>query len=117
MNSATAKRIEDVNLLRSVQFAEDAGPLAHAVRPRSYLEISNFYTTTIYEKGAEVVRMLHTCLGPEGFRTGSDLYFDRHDGSAATTEDFVQAMEEVSGRTSKRGRRNWRLPVTGKTRR
>jgi aminopeptidase N len=97
MNSAAVKRIENVNMLRAVQFAEDSGPLAHAVRPRSYLEISNFYTATIYEKGAEVVRMLHTCLGPAHFRAGSDLYFERHDGSAATTEDFVQAMESASG--------------------
>ena len=104
MNSATAKRIEDVNRLRSIQFAEDSGPLAHAVRPRSYLEISNFYTPTIYEKGAEVVRMLHTCTGPDSFRRGSDLYFEQHDGSAATTEDFVQAMESASGRDFRRFR-------------
>ena len=98
MNSATAKRIEDVNFLRAVQFAEDASPLAHAIRPDSYIEISNFYTPTVYEKGAEVVRMLHTCLGAEAFRRGSDLYFERHDGEAATTEDFVRAMESVSGK-------------------
>jgi len=92
MNSATLKRIEDVVMLRSVQFAEDAGPLAHPVRPDSYIEISNFYTPTVYEKGAEVVRMLHTLLGPEQFRAGSDLYFERHDGQAVTTDDFVDAM-------------------------
>ena len=96
MHSRTVKRIDDVNFLRSVQFAEDAGPLAHSIRPDSYIEISNFYTTTIYEKGAEVVRMLQTVLGVQGFRAGSDLYFDRHDGSAATTEDFVAAMEEAN---------------------
>lgn len=95
--SATVKRVEDVNFLRSIQFAEDAGPLAHSVRPDSYLEINNFYTTTVYEKGAEVVRMLHQLLGAELFRAGSDLYFDRHDGQAATCDDFVQAMEDASG--------------------
>ncbi len=97
MGSRTVKRIEDVNLLRTAQFAEDAGPMAHPVRPDSYMEISNFYTLTIYEKGAEVVRMLHTLLGPELFRKGSDLYFDRHDGCAVTCDDFVQAMADVSG--------------------
>jgi aminopeptidase N len=97
MGSETVKRIEDVNFLRSVQFAEDSGPLAHPIRPSSYLEISNFYTTTVYEKGAEVVRMLHTLLGADGFRRGSDLYFDTHDGKAVTTEDFVLAMEAANG--------------------
>ncbi|MEM7003687.1 MAG: aminopeptidase N, partial [Pseudomonadota bacterium] len=97
MNSRAVKRIEDVGFLRSVQFAEDAGPLAHSVRPDSYIEISNFYTTTIYEKGAEVVRMYHTLLGPELFRAGSDLYFDRFDGQAVTTDDFCAVMQEVSG--------------------
>jgi aminopeptidase N len=94
---ATDKRIEDVSFLRSVQFAEDAGPLAHPIRPDSYIEISNFYTVTIYEKGAEIVGMLHRLLGPEQFRAGSDLYFERHDGEAATTEDFVAAMADASG--------------------
>jgi aminopeptidase N len=98
MNSRTVKRIEDVTLLRTAQFAEDAGPMAHPVRPESYIEISNFYTLTVYEKGAEVVRMLHTLLGAEMFRKGSDLYFERHDGQAVTTDDFVRAMEDVSGR-------------------
>lgn len=98
MNSRTVKRIEDVSFLRTHQFAEDAGPLAHPVRPAEYMEISNFYTWTIYEKGAEVVRMLHTLLGPEQFRQGSDLYFARHDGQAVTCDDFIAAMEEVSGR-------------------
>ena len=95
MNSRAVKRIEDVGILRSIQFAEDGGPLAHPVRPSSYIEISNFYTTTIYEKGAEVVRMYHTLLGEQAFRQGTDLYFDRFDGTAATTDDFMQAMSEA----------------------
>ncbi|HEX8533566.1 MAG TPA: aminopeptidase N, partial [Allosphingosinicella sp.] len=95
--SAAVKRIEDVRALRSAQFPEDSGPLAHPIRPESYIEISNFYTATVYNKGAEVIRMLHTILGPEKFRAGTDLYFDRHDGEAATCEDFVAAMEEASG--------------------
>ena len=98
MGSRTIKRVEDVNLLRTAQFAEDGGPTAHPVQPDAYQEISNFYTVTIYEKGAEVVRMLHTLLGPETFRRGCDLYFDRHDGEAVTIEDFAAAMAEVSGR-------------------
>lgn len=97
MNSPTVKRIEDVSLLRSAQFAEDAGPMAHPVRPDSYMEISNFYTLTIYEKGAEVIRMMHTLLGADAFRRGCDLYFDRHDGQAVTCEDFVLALEDASG--------------------
>lgn len=97
MNSRTVKRIDDVAFLRTVQFAEDGGPMAHSVRPDSYMEISNFYTVTIYEKGAEVVRMIRNLLGAEKFRAGSDLYFDRHDGQAVTTEDFVVAMEDASG--------------------
>ena len=97
MNSRTVKRIEDVTFLRSNQFAEDAGPMAHPVRPEAYMEISNFYTLTIYEKGAEVVRMLHTLLGAEGFRKGSDLYFDRHDGQAVTCDDFIAALEDANG--------------------
>src|SRR5690554_4485430 len=98
MGSPTVKRIEDVTLLRTAQFAEDAGPMAHPVRPASYMEISNFYTLTIYEKGAEVVRMIHNLLGDEMFRKGSDLYFERHNGQAVTTDDFVKAMEDASGR-------------------
>jgi aminopeptidase N len=98
MNSRTVKRIEEVTLLRTNQFAEDAGPMAHPVRPDSFIEISNFYTLTVYEKGAEVVRMLANLLGPELFRKGTDLYFERHDGQAVTCDDFVRAMEEVSGR-------------------
>ncbi len=97
MNSRVVKRIEDVAYLRTHQFAEDAGPMAHPVRPAQYMEISNFYTLTIYEKGAEVVRMLHTLLGAETFRKGSDLYFERHDGQAVTCDDFIAAMEAVSG--------------------
>jgi aminopeptidase N len=94
--SRGVKRIEDVNLLRTRQFAEDSGPMAHPIRPDSYIEINNFYTVTIYEKGAEVVRMLHTLLGAEGFRKGADLYFKRHDGQAVTTDDFVKAMEAAN---------------------
>ncbi|HXH15132.1 MAG TPA: aminopeptidase N [Sphingomonas sp.] len=97
MGSAAVKRIEDVRLLRAVQFPEDQGPLAHAVRPESYIEITNFYTATIYNKGAELIRMMRTILGNEAFRAGSDLYFERHDGEAATCEDFVVAMEQASG--------------------
>ncbi|MFD1950062.1 aminopeptidase N [Sphingomonas arantia] len=95
--SAAVKRIEDVRVLRAAQFPEDGGPLAHPIRPDSYIEISNFYTATIYNKGAEVIRMMHTMLGEAAFRAGSDLYFDRHDGTAATCEDFVAAMEDASG--------------------
>ncbi|SMF40643.1 aminopeptidase N [Tistlia consotensis] len=97
MHSHGVKRVGDVRLLRSVQFAEDAGPTAHPVRPDSYIEINNFYTPTVYEKGAEVVRMIHTLLGPAGFRRGMDLYFERHDGQAVTCEDFVAAMEDANG--------------------
>jgi aminopeptidase N len=97
MGSRTVKRVEDVSFLQTLQFAEDGGPMAHSVRPDSYMEISNFYTVTIYEKGAEVVRMIALLLGPEKFRAGSDLYFERHDGQAVTTEDFVKAMEDASG--------------------
>ena len=82
--------------MRTRQFAEDAGPLAHPVRPEAYIEINNFYTLTVYEKGAEVVRMLHTLLGEKGFRNGCDLYFSRHDGQAVTCEDFVNAMETAN---------------------
>lgn len=97
MGSRTVKRVEDVSFLRTVQFAEDAGPMAHSVRPESFMEISNFYTVTIYEKGAEVVRMIAHLLGPEKFRQGSDRYFEKFDGMAVTTEDFVKTMEEISG--------------------
>ena len=97
LGSPAVKRIEDVRALRAAQFPEDSGPLAHPVRPDSYIEISNFYTATVYNKGAELIRMLHTLLGPERFRAGSDLYFERHDGQAVTCEDFVRAMEEAAG--------------------
>ncbi len=97
VNSAPVKRIEDVSFFRTAQFAEDAGPTAHPVRPDHYIEISNFYTLTIYEKGAEIVRMLRHLLGWETFRQGSDLYFARFDGQAVTIEDFVDCMAEVSG--------------------
>jgi aminopeptidase N len=98
MGSRTVKRVEDVSLLRTLQFAEDAGPMAHPIRPESYIEVSNFYTMTIYEKGAEVIRMLANLLGKENFRKGTDLYFSRHDGQAVTTEDFVAALADASGR-------------------
>jgi aminopeptidase N len=95
--SATVQRIIDVRQLKTHQFAEDAGPLAHPVRPETYIEINNFYTPTVYEKGAEVVRMLQTLLGGELFRKGMDLYFERHDGEAATVEEFVRCFEDASG--------------------
>ncbi|MFL6846164.1 MAG: aminopeptidase N [Allosphingosinicella sp.] len=97
MGSPAVKRIEDVRMLRATQFPEDAGPLAHPVRPDSYMEIANFYTATVYNKGAELIRMLHTLLGAERFRAGCDLYFERHDGEAVTCEDFVRSMEEATG--------------------
>ena len=95
--SRPVKRINDVDVLRTRQFAEDSGPMAHPVRPDSYIEINNFYTLTVYEKGAEVVRMIHTLLGKEGFRKGMDNYFQRYDGQAVTCDDFVHAMEEANG--------------------
>ncbi len=98
MGSPTVKRIEDVSFLRTTQFAEDAGPMAHPVQPPSFIEISNFYTLTVYEKGSEIVRMIHTLLGEELFRKGSDIYFSRHDGQAVTINEFVDAMESASGR-------------------
>ena len=98
MNSATVKRIEDVNYLRTYQFTEDGGPMAHSVQPDAYMEINNFYTLTVYEKGAEIIGMYHTLLGQELYRQATDLYFDRHDGQAVTIEEFVKAMEDVSGR-------------------
>ena len=93
--SAVVKRIADVRRLRTHQFAEDQGPLAHSVRPESYIEINNFYTATVYEKGAELVRMIEVILGREKFRDGMDLYFDRHDGTAATIEDFLYCFEDA----------------------
>jgi aminopeptidase N len=98
MRSRPVKRIADVRLLRNSQFPEDAGPLAHPVRPASYIEINNFYTATVYEKGAEVIRALKVLIGADAFARGMDLYFDRHDGEAATVEDFVACMAEASGR-------------------
>jgi aminopeptidase N len=92
------KRIEDVRLLRQLQFPEDAGPMAHPIRPDEYQEISNFYTVTVYEKGSEVVRMYQTLLGREGFRKGMDLYFKRHDGHAVTCDDFLTAMADANGK-------------------
>ena len=96
MQSRGVKRIEDVRTLRTSQFAEDGGPMAHPVRPDSYMEINNFYTATIYNKGAELIRMLHAMLGVERFRQGTDLYFSRFDGQAVTVDDFVQCMAEAS---------------------
>ncbi|RKZ36903.1 MAG: aminopeptidase N [Gammaproteobacteria bacterium] len=106
VGSAAVKRIQDVRFLRNHQFPEDAGPMAHAVRPDAYMEISNFYTTTIYNKGAEVIRMLHTLLGEDVFGRGLSLYLQRHDGSAATTDDFVAAMEDT-GDVDLRQFRRW----------
>ncbi|WP_281684630.1 aminopeptidase N [Thalassobaculum salexigens] len=95
--SAPVQRIRDVRRLRAEQFPEDAGPTAHPVRPDSYVEINNFYTPTVYEKGAEVIGLYRTLLGPEGFRKGLDLYFRRHDGEAVTTDDFLAAMADANG--------------------
>lgn len=97
LHSSAVKRIEDVRMLRTFQFTEDASPMAHPIRPASYMEINNFYTMTVYEKGAEVVRLYQTLLGREGFRKGMDLYFARHDGQAVTTEDFLAAMADANG--------------------
>ncbi|HEY7945754.1 MAG: aminopeptidase N [Burkholderiales bacterium] len=97
VGSRAVERIEAVDFLRAQQFAEDAGPMAHPVRPDSYAEINNFYTATVYEKGAEVIRMQHALLGATAFRRGMDLYFERHDGQAVTCDDFVQAMQDASG--------------------
>ena len=96
MQSKAAQRIDDVRILRAGQFREDSGPMAHAVRPDSYVEINNFYTATVYNKGAEVVRMLHTFLGEAGFRAGMDLYVARHDGQAVTCDDFLAAMQDAN---------------------
>ena len=96
LSARAVKRIEDVRVLRTAQFPEDAGPMAHPVRPDSYIEISNFYTVTIYEKGAEVVRMMQTLMGREGFARGMKLYFERHDGQAVTCDDFAQAIADAN---------------------
>jgi aminopeptidase N len=98
IRSRAVKRIADVKRLRTDQFPEDSGPLAHPVRPQSYIEINNFYTATVYEKGAELCRMMGTLIGKEAFRKGMDLYFERHDGEAATVEDFVRCMADASAR-------------------
>ncbi len=103
--SAAVRRIDDVRTLRAVQFPEDAGPLAHPIRPDHYIEIGNFYTPTVYNKGAEVIRMLHTLLGPGCFRAATDLYFDRFDGQAVTTDDWLNAMSDASGLDLSRFRR------------
>jgi aminopeptidase N len=97
MLSRAVKRLEDVRLLKDAQFAEDSGPLSHPIRPSSYIEINNFYTRTVYEKGAEVIRMIHTLMGKENFRQGMDEYFKLYDGKAVTTENFLFAMEKTSG--------------------
>ena len=112
MNSPGVKRVEDVAFLRTHQFAEDAGPTAHPVRPDSFIEISNFYTLTVYEKGAEVVGMLYTLLGRELFLAGARHYFSTHDGQAVTCDDFVCAMEHVSGRDLAQFRRWYEQPGT-----
>ena len=98
MTSEAVKRIEDVRVMRAHQFVEDAGPMAHPIRPESYIAIDNFYTVTVYEKGCEVIRMYHTLLGAAGFRKGMDLYFERHDGQAVTCDDFRAAMADANGR-------------------
>lgn len=104
--SRAVKRLEDVRVLKDRQFAEDAGPMGHPIRPSSYIEINNFYTSTVYEKGAEVIRMIATLIGKENFRKGMDKYFELHDGKAVTTEDFVSAMEMASGKDLRQFR-NW----------
>lgn len=105
MNDPVTERIDEVKLLRDLQFPEDAGPMAHPVRPESYIEINNFYTMTVYEKGAEVIQMLHTLMGDEVYRKGTDLYFNRHDGQAVTCDDFIKAMEDVSAKDLSRFKR------------
>ena len=94
MNSYDVQRVEDVKALRERQFVEDASPMAHPIQPKSYISMNNFYTSTVYEKGAEVIRMIHTLIGKEGFKKGMDIYFERHDGQAVTTEDFIRCMED-----------------------
>merc|ERR1719478_1291123 len=98
MGSAAVKRIEEVRILRAAQFPEDGGPLAHPIRPESYIAMDNFYTATVYCKGAEVIRMYQTLVGREGFRKGMDLYFQRHDGSAVECDDFRAAMADANGK-------------------
>ncbi|MEY8768397.1 aminopeptidase N [Francisella philomiragia] len=98
LNSRDVKRIDDVRIIRSAQFAEDASPMSHSIRPESYIEMNNFYTVTVYHKGAEIIRMIHTLLGEEGFQKGMKLYFERHDGQAVTCDDFVNAMADANNR-------------------
>jgi aminopeptidase N len=107
MHSAPVCRIGEVRSLREMQFAEDSGPNSHPIRPDSYIEINNFYTSTIYEKGAEVIRMIHTIVGETGFRKGMDLYFERHDGQAVCTNDFVAAMADANGVDLKQFESSW----------
>ncbi len=97
MTHPAVKRIRDVRILRANQFPEDAGPMAHPIRPDSYIEMNNFYTSTVYNKGSEIIRMMNTMLGPEAYRKGMDLYFERHDGQAVTCEDYVRALEDANG--------------------
>lgn len=105
MGSRAVKRLDDVQVLRSYQFPEDAGPLAHPIRPEKYVEINNFYTATVYNKGAEVIRMMHIIIGADNFRRGMDIYFERHDGQAVTCEDFISSMEAASGENLSQFRR------------
>ena len=112
MTSAAVVRIDEVKLLRAAQMAEDAGPMAHPIRPDSYISMDNFYTATVYNKGAEVVRMYHTLLGAEGFRKGMDLYFERHDGQAVTCDDFRLAMADANRRDLEQFARWYSQPGT-----
>ncbi|MGH6741109.1 MAG: DUF3458 domain-containing protein, partial [Bradyrhizobium sp.] len=112
MRSEGVCRINDVKMLRLRQFVEDAGPLAHPVQPQSYITIDNFYTATVYEKGSEVIRMLQTLVGPGGYRKATDLYFKRHDGQAATVEDWVKCFEDANGRDLSQFRRWYRQAGT-----
>jgi aminopeptidase N len=97
MGSKAVKRVEDVRGLRARQFSEDAGPMSHPIRPESYISMDNFYTGTVYIKGAEIIRMYQTILSQDGFRKGMDLYFQRHDGTAVTCDDFLNAMADANG--------------------
>ncbi len=112
MGSPTVQRIRDANMIKVHQFREDKGPTSHPVQPDSYVTINNFYTLTIYNKGAELIRMLHVMLGPEAYRKGADLYFERHDGHAATIDDFVAAMEDASGLSLKQFKRWYKTAGT-----
>ncbi|OGI19923.1 MAG: aminopeptidase N [Candidatus Melainabacteria bacterium RIFOXYA12_FULL_32_12] len=107
LNSREVKRIDDVTYMRTNQFPEDASAMAHPIRPASVGSIENFYTPTVYQKGAEIIRMIHTMLGEKDFRKGMDLYFDRHDGQAVTTEDFIKAMEDASGKDFSQFEKTW----------